>query len=402
MIRFFRGWLEVEIAGADPVRVMNLFAKHSLAFWRPERKGELYISCRIFRKDFCAAEQMAVSAMCTLRVMREHGFQHIFGGLRRRHVLLVGTVIAMLAAMFLQNFVWTVEIEGNRSIPTQLLRQELEAVGVRFGAWGPSFRPLMQRFELQNRVDQIAWIAVNRRGGRVTVSLTERAPEGEITDRRLFTDLIASRPGILTSVDVYNGFSEVEPGDAVVTGQVLVSGMADWQTHIQLTRSLGEIYAQTLHQQAVCLPAVTGKKHYTGRTYCQMTLVLGKKRIKIFGNSGISYPGCDKMTYRSVCALPGGYDLPLVLEKTVCKEYTLETTKLSEAEAEKRLAAYVQDYVKAQMLAGRILSSSQSFRTENGAYRLDASVSCEEMIARTVPGVMKEVTDGTDDQCGAD
>ena len=401
MIRFLHGYTLVRIVGADPVRVLNLFAEREIGFWKIERQDDLTLLCRIGKKCLAQAEQCALSAMCTLTAVREVSAAHTFGGLRRRPVLLIGTVLAVTLAMLLQCFVWTVEIEGNRRIPTQKLRQQLEEVGVCFGAWGPGFEPQSLKFQMMNRVGELAWIAVNRRGGRVTVSVTERGDAPSDLDRRVFTNLVADRPGILTTVDVYNGFAEVKTGDAVVTGQILVSGMADWTTHTQITRAMGEIFALTLRQQTVCLPSAVQKKCYTGREFRQVSLVLGRKRIKISGNSGISYPSCDKMTDRRVCTLPGGYPLPLVLETVTFREYTLEPEKLSEAEARRLMTAYSEAYVRSQMIAGTVLSREDTLTEENGVYVLDVGLSCEEMIARVRPGAWEE-NNGTDDQCRTD
>lgn len=219
----------------------------------------------------------------------------------------------------------------------------------------------------------------------------------------MFTNLVAVRPGILTTVDVYNGFSEVKSGDAVVTGQILVSGIADWTTHTQITRSLGEIFAMTLHQKTYLLPLEIEKKCYTGREFRQVSLILGRKRIKISGNSGISYPSCDKMIIRRVCTLPGDYQFPLILETAVYKEFTLESEQRTKQAAEQQLAAYSEAYVRSQTVAGILLSRTDTLTEKDGCFRLDASISCEEMIARERAGEWnKEVTDGTDNQRGTD
>lgn len=401
MIRFLNGYYVIKLIGADPLRVLNLFAEQGIGFWQIERQDEMTVLCRIGKKDRARAEQCALRAMCTLTVVQEISAARTFGGLRRRPVLLAGTVLAVALAMVLQSFVWTVEIEGNAKIPTQELRQQLEQVGVHFGAWGPAFDQQSLKFQMMNRVGELAWIGVNRRGGRVTVSVSEREEEPTDLDRRVFTNLVAVRPGILTTVDVYNGFSEVKSGDAVVTGQILVSGMADWTTHTQITRAMGEIFALTLHEQTFCLPAAVQKKCYTGREFRQVSLVFGRKRIKISGNSRISYPSCDKMINRRVCTLPGGYSFPAVLETVIFREYTLEPEKLSASAARQQMTAYSEAYVRSQMIAGTVLSRADTLTEENGIWRLDANLSCEEMIARSRPGALEEY-DGTDDQCGAD
>lgn len=403
MIRYLQGYYRIRLTGAAPFRALNEFSRQNIAFRDLSHPDELTVLCSVMKKDREAAEVCALKAMCTAQIIEEHSFVHTFGGLRRRLVLLAGLVLACFFALFFTHFVWFVRIEGNGQIPTQLLRQQLEEVGVRFGAWGPSLDMEHLCAQLQSRIGKLAWISVNRNGGVVTATVTERDPEPENLDRREFYNLVAVRPGILTQVNVYNGFCELKPGDAVVTGQLLVSGMADWVTHTQITRALGEIYAQTLHQKSFCLPAETAEKCYTDREKKQVSLVIGQKRIKIFGNSGISYASCDKMTYRRVLTLPGDNSFPVCTETVIYREYTLKPKKLPRSLAEQLLTDYSAQYVQNETVAGQILSREDSFSEENGAYTLHASVSCEEMIARARPGTLdQEVTDGTDNQCGAD
>lgn len=398
MIRFMRGYIQIKIFGADPVRTLNLFVEHRIGFWQVEHPDDMTVICFIYKKDFAAAKKFSLHSMSGITLLKEYSATKTFAGLRKRPILLCGIVLACAFAMLLQNYVWTIEIEGNKEIPTQELRQHLEQIGVRFGAWGPSFEQQSLKFQMINRIEKLAWIGINRRGGRVTVSVSEREPKATNLDRRVFTNLIACRPGILTSVNIYNGFAEVKSGDAVVTGQILVSGMADWTTHTQITRSLGEIYAMTLHQNSFCVPATVTKKCYTGKEFRQISLVLGRKRIKLSGNSGISYPSCDKMIIRRVCTLPGGYTFPLILETVVFREYQTQTVKLPQQEAEQHLTVFSEAYVHSQMVAGTILSRNDTLTEENGIYRLDAAIFCEEMIARSRQGALnKEVTDGTND-----
>lgn len=105
------------------------------------------------------------------------------------------------------------------------------------------------------------------------------------------------------------------------------------------------------------------------------------------------------MTYRSVCTLPGGYRFPLSVETVVFWEYTLDAVSLPENGAKQQMMDYSDRYIRGQMIAGTVLGREDTLTEEDGAYRLSTAVSCEEMIARV--RYNEEVTDGTDDQCGA-
>lgn len=397
MIRYLRGYCRIRICGAEPLRTVNLFVRRRIGFWKLDRPDELTVECFIYKIDLPVATQYATQTMSTVHLLSEQSASKTFGGLQKRPVLLVGVLLAVLLAAVLQHFVWTVQIEGNEAIPTEQLRQQLEEVGVRFGAWGPSLKQQRLKFLMVNRVGKLAWIGINRNGCKVTVSVTEREEDATDLDRRVFTNLVAVRPGIITCTDIYNGFAAVQTGDAVVTGQLLVSGMADWPTHTQITCAMGEIFAMTLHQKDFGIPETTAKKCYTGREYRQVSVVLGRKRIKLSGSSGIFYPSCDKMIIRKICTLPGGYTFPLILETVVYKEYTLTAEPLAEQTARQTLTAYSETYLCGETVAGTILSRADSFTRENGVYRLNASVIMEEMIARSRAGALEE-SNGTNHQ----
>lgn len=106
------------------------------------------------------------------------------------------------------------------------------------------------------------------------------------------------------------------------------------------------------------------------------------------------------MINRRVCTLPGGYSFPLIMETVVFREYTLKTENLSAQEAQAQLADYSEAYVRSRMIAGTVLSRTDTLTEENGTYRLNTAISCEEMIARSRQGTMEDAN-GTDHQRGA-
>ena len=385
MLRFFRGWLRLRLTGASPERCLSHFAAEDIAFWDAEREDALHFCCSIYKRSLPAAERAALRTLCAAQVVARHGAAQTFSGLRRRKTLLAGVTLAVLLALFLQNFVWVVRVEDAESVPKELILRALYDEGVRFGAWGPSLETQALKNRLLDRLPQLQWISVHAEGCVATVSVSERRPEARTVDRSLVTNVVAARTGLVTSMSVLSGFPAVEPGDAVKTGQLLVSGLQDWTVRVQATRALAEVYARTLRQMELRIPDTCGEKRYTGRVGTQFFLILGRKRIKISDNSSNLGSTCDKITVRKRLTLPEGVELPAELEIVAVKEYELQAVPLAQTDAEAILSSFAQRQALSDMVAGQLLEQSFQIQRRDAGYTAQADFGCEELISVTVP-----------------
>ncbi len=385
MTHFLRGYRGLRITGAEPVRCLNRFAEQALAFWRVRQPDPLHLELRIYPKDYSKAEQAALRAMCTVEPLDEGGLPSLIRPLKKRRILLIGVLLSALLALFLQNFIWVVRIEGNKTIPEQTIRHALTEEGVGFGSWGPGISGPLLRMRMQLRLPTIDWMAANRSGGVLTVIVEERQNADTAPKENGPANIVASRAGIIRSVSTLGGTAAVEVGDAVLTGQLLISGITTWESGSQLTRACGEVYALTCRQITVKMPQQRLEKQETGRTEHALYLIFGRNRRKIFGNSSISHTGCDKIVNREVCTLPGGDFLPLILEQVEYREYEIREAPIDERTAREALERFAVRTVRSQMIAGRVLQTHFELTKEQGCYVLRGELSCEEMISKTVP-----------------
>ena len=389
MRRLFWDYTELEITGAQPELCLNRFTRADLPFRDLRRPGDFRLECRIETRRLPEAKTAAARAQCELTVLRRGGLLYRLKGLSRRPVLIPGMLLAFALALWLQNFVWFVRVEGNERIPAEAVLRALEAEGVGFGTWGPSLEVQDLKNRLLLRLPALRWLTLNREGVVLTVPVTEQDPaeaaDQPPMDMDLVTDLTAAADGVILSVDVYNGFAAVSAGEAVTKGQLLVSGLRDCPTHTQATRALGEVVALTKREYTVKIPEITLKKIPTGRTERCVRVIFQRNRRKISGNSGIFGMECDKMIETIPMTLPGGHVLPWALEVTTLREYRTESCLLSAAEAEAEAAAALRALALEEMTAGTIVSETYHTEKAEGCWTVTAVFSCQEDIARTVP-----------------
>ena len=181
--------------------------------------------------------------------------------------------------------------------------------------------------------------------------MTERQQPPDTRAPYAVANVVAARDGVLTEVSVTEGMRLCAVGDTVRQGQLLVSGYEDYGLFIRPVCASAEIYARTWHTGTVVTPAERLEKRYTGREWKQVTLIVGKKRIKLWGNSSISQQDCDKMIVEKAVRT-SGYAYPLRLETAILREYVLEPAPAPQVQTEKLLQEAWRRAVQAQMLAG--------------------------------------------------
>ena len=400
VVDFFRGTLRISVTGAEPQECFRRFTQLGVSYWKLSRTDELTWNCTISRRQLSDAQSAARRSMCELRILEQQGFARQFSGLLRRPVLLVMLAVVAAGIVILPNFIWTMEVEGNDTLPDEQILQELESIGVHFGTWIPDLPDhLILKYEMQLRIPELQWIAVNCAGGKATVLVSERRPVPDSVSKKKVTNLVAVRDGVILDMSVLNGFAAVAPGQAVQAGDLLVSGFQDSTISTQATRSLGEVYALTIHKSSAVFPATVQEKHPTGKTEQCIYLNFGRKRIKIFGSSGISVSDCDKIVSEKRLTLPGGYTFPLGITVETYVYYREQEVSLPADMVQELLVQAAQRRISGDMIAGQILSMQHEL--ERDAMVLHTTAWCQEMIARAEEAnifTAREDNNGTDHQ----
>lgn len=404
MLNYLRGTAEIEVTGASAAQCLNRWTAAELSFWAIRKDSELVFCCRVYEAQLAMICREAGRAWCDVRVLRHLGLPSVLRRLRHRPILAFGLPFAVLLAFFLQNFVWFLRVEGNEQLSSAEILHALSEEGVSFGTWGPEINSEYLKNRMLNRVPTLRWLAVNREGGVVTVLVAERKRMEPLLEAKGIAHVVATRPGIIREISVTNGFTDRKPGETVLEGDILISGIAEWTTHIQATRAMGEVYADTLHVSELACPASSVKKTYTGRTETCVTLIIQRKRRKISGNSSIFGTSCDRMIDVKVWTLPGGYELPVAVETVTLLEYTTEPTEISDQRAEALLEAESLRLTRAQMVAGRVEDGTAAIHKTQDSYRFLGNWNCVELISRTVPVELfgEDEANGEINQRGAD
>ena len=368
------------ILGADPESCMNRLNQQGIPIHNVKRTDDFSLTfiapAGHSREIFHCCDKTYCQGRCVKRMGLK---QDLKKGLRRPFLIL-SVLLAVLLTFLMESVLWKIQIEGETEDAERKILHTLREQGVDIFKQTKAMDTEDLRYALLDEVSELSWVAVNLRGGKLTVLALESEEEEE-PQNGAPCHLIALRDGVITESVVLEGMSLVKVGDSVAQGQILVSGFEDYGIYMKGVCAQGEIHGQTWYRGTVVTPSLKGIKEYTGRTWQEIYIIFGRKSINLSGSSSNLGVTCDKIvSTKQLC--PSEYPLPLYLQRVIYREYRIREAPMPREEAQELLCRSWESCLLSSMVAGRIESTEQVCFEEGGLYILQGESICHELLSR--------------------
>jgi len=374
------GTIQVQITGADVMGTLDLLLKSGISIDEPRWQDPLTLECEIAFRDREMAERLCAKRGDTLKTLRKRGFRFFLADVLKRPVLLFGIFLLILFSVVLPRRILFVRVEGNTGVPERLILEAASQSGISFGASRVEVRSEKVKNALLHRVPQLQWAGVNTRGCVAVISVRERAVGEEKNEVLAFGHIIALRDGVVTSCTALAGTMLCAPGQAVREGDILISGYTNCGICIRAEQARGEVYGQTIRTVTATVPLPVRKQGKVLSEKKKISVLLGKKRIFLWKDSGIWDTTCDRMYEEYYVTLPGGFQLPLALsvERFLNREIAEQTMQPEQCSV--TLWESARRYLQQQMIAGSILDTSVDYVRGDESCSVTGRYLCIEMI----------------------
>lgn len=388
------GTVRLELTAADPEAILNRLSAAGFSLWNVERMGPLSVRLELLRSERQGAAALAQRAGATVRVLGLRGLAVRAEGMLRRPLLLGCGVLLTVLTLLLPERILFVEVEGNETVPARRLLEEAAACGLEFGASRRELRSEAIKNQLLEELPELEWAGVNTMGCRAVISVRECEPEEDMEPETAFS-LVAAADGIIEQVYLQRGTALCQPGQAVRTGEVLISGTSELPGGVRVTGAQAEVYALTRRNVETVCSTVVRRRGAPVREETRYRFIIGKKQINFYSDSGNLPATCDKITKTIPLRLPGGDALPvaLVLERIVW--YDSNEQMRTPEQCRRLLEEAARESLLGALCAGTVLDSHGALTAENQRAVLYGSYACREMIAR--PGTVVFLEDDTSD-----
>ena len=382
LIRSLTGMTELKVTSPDIAQTIGCLQKYGITIAESTALDEVTVLLRLSRRDSKKALALLKKRGNDVSVSGNSGIYWKLRGTLRRPVLVFGIVFLTLLSLYLPTRVLFVQVEGNETVPTGQILQAAEECGIYFGISARDVRSEEMKNRLLQALPGLRWAGINTRGCVAVITVREHPlPQDSPGDIR-GGSIVAVRDGIIHSVTVVSGTALCTPGQAVRKGEMLISGYTDCGLCIRAEGAKGEVYADTVRTIRAVFPAghlQIASKTVLGR---KISLILGKKQINLWKDSGISDVLCGRMYEEYYVTLPGGFCLPVAVSVESYLRYETAEGMADHTEAKTLLSGFADSYLSGHMIAGKILSREEVISDSGGYFLLEGNYRCREMIGR--------------------
>lgn len=345
ILNYIKGYLIISIKGVFAERFINICVHRGILLWDVSFKNGAFVG-KIGTKDFFKIRNIAFVTRSRIRIVRRRGLPFLLKQYQSRWPVIFGILLFAAIVNFTSTHIMSVDITGNERIPTELLRQQLDQVGVGFGKSVSGLTPDQIRNQMIVANNDIAWLGVNIRGSRVYIEITERLDTESVphvTEEKC--NVVAAKDGVIRRLEVKQGQTVVKKGDAVREGDLLVSGIMDSvYGGFRTVHAYGDIYAETEYAATREYPLKYTEREYTGRETARYSLRLMGREINLYPNSMSPGEGYEERREEHIYQ-NGNFDGGFI--KKTFAEYTETERQRTVSEAVEQGARELNEEVKA-------------------------------------------------------
>ena len=372
------GQVELEYLSPEPEDFLNRASSMGLRPVRPRRIDGLTLGFLLPETQLPLAREAARACHGQLRVLSRRGGSRLRRLLRRRLSLLLSLILALGTVWGSSLFLWDFRVQGCEKLTAGQVLRALSDCGVDQGCFWPGVNIDLLRSRMLLQLPELQWMTLRCSGSRAVVLVVERqeTPALPVSGR---VDLVAKKPGQISSLSVLRGQEQVSPGQMVLKGDLLVSGLVESITAPpRELPALGQVWAETWPElTAVCPSQQQGKGELIARRN-RFALKIGKKRWNFPLYTGNTLDECDTIVHEYKLGVEGLFSLPISLIRE-------EQLRWERAEVTVDLREPMRERLE-NRLEGERLSRSFSEGEKDGLLIVTLRAHCLEDIAAVESG----------------
>lgn len=378
--KIITGLVRVQVDTAEPAQLLSSLNRSGIQLFDIGYINEFAVEFTINVKDLSRAVSIVEKRGERIDEQGRSGLLLAVTQVLNRPVIIAGVLFLLFLSAFLPSRILFIQVKGNHTVPDRIIIEHAAQAGIHFGALRSAVRSEKLKNTLLEGIPELQWAGINTQGCVAVIMVTERDPESDETEEAPVSHVIAERDGIIHSITVSQGTPLCQVGQVVEKGQVLVSGYTDCGIAIRAQRAEAEVYALTSRFMRAVTPAsYVQRGNVLARTQ-RYRIILGKKQINLWKDSGISDATCVKMYTESYLTLPGGFTLPIGIGIEQLTYHDEPVLIKEDLRSSAWLEGWNEEYLKSHMVSGQILSKSMSAVHEDGVHQLSAKYECLELI----------------------
>lgn len=379
LLKYLIGYIEIRVKGGFCERFINLCAMRRIELWDVSLYEDT-VKAKISIKNFKKLRGVARKTGVKISIACKRGLPFYLRDNKDRVGLLIGAGIFIFFMTVMNSFVWCIYADDSEKFSSVQILQAAHNAGLHYGIRVKNFDEEKAAREIYKAFDgELSWVKVNIKGSLAVIDFREKTKRIEIEEKGQPSNIVADFDGVIISDETYQGSKNKSRGDAVVKGDVLISGVVEGV-------DMKPLYYQSKGKFTALHTVTLESELSRSDTAYRYTSVSEDYAICFFGlNIPLtitqdSAENSHRYTYESFFQIEG-YRLPFGIKKTVTVNYIKE--ELSDTQ-QKLLAMFIyNDKAYEKFSNTNILSYNVKIDRENNGYKVLGEYQCIDFIGES-------------------
>ncbi len=265
---FFRGYVVIRIEGLSLEKFINYAIARGIYIWDIVRLDYTTLEAKTGLRSYKKLRSVIKKSGCRIKIYEKIGYPFFMHKIKTRKMMLLGAILCLFLIFTASSFVWDIEIFGTSSISRREIETYLDRMGLHIGAYKYQLDLQNIENEMMIQIDQLAWIGIEMKGTKAIIQIVEKVSPPPRIPMDISCNIVAKKNGVIEKVVAKNGNENVQKGDIVKTGHVLISGIiAKEGQETRYVHALGEVYAKTYYEENDEMDTVVTRKVRTGNVF---------------------------------------------------------------------------------------------------------------------------------------
>ncbi len=396
------GYIKIKISGDNKSKFLNLAVKNGFVFF-DFRKNQDFYTAKLKIKDYKELTQLKREykffKTVKLKVIKKTGVPILANKAKKRCGFTVGACVGLFLFVFLSSHYWIINTPEQGLYTNEHILKAANEVGVFEGMGKNSKNMRLAAYEMMLLLPELSFLSLNTNGCTIDVALKYKQVAADSLETQGVGNVVASKAGIIRSVEAKAGMVEVMIGEAVTEGDLLITGIWDtnrgyneWEkkeeVDIFYEKAVGKVMAETTVNFEVSI-SDTETDYIKGDEY----------KRHVFGFFGLNIPitlnlvpsGDYNYEYEKNNLWLLGTKLPIFVEEQRLIRLNEYERIISEEEAKLRLEKLLELEIE-QLLGddGKVLQRSEIiYEYSDNMYTAKLQCICLENIAKTTEVLLK-------------
>lgn len=379
IIRFLWGYVVFDAKGNFVERFINLATKAGICLFDVKKQQDI-LCCSVLASEYLSLKKIAKKSSIKIKIKEKHGFPFFLKRRKKRKGVFWGLICFIMTLYVLSLYIWSIDIKCDTILDKNEFDNMINNLGISTGILKNDLDiPLLEK-TIMNNFENISWVSANINGSTLNFEIKERVEPPQIVPKTVPCNIKANNDGQILRMEVYNGAPEIQYGDAVVKGQLLISGFVeDDFGGCNICHADGKVFALTKHEIKKELDFCQLEKQKTGKT-------IVRKKLKLFGlELPLTLIPAPKKDYEKTIKINNikicGVNLPISCSEEIWSQFSEKEVTLSAQEALIRANQDLDKEEQTLLKDVKIISKDKKEKVINGKVIVIADYVCEENIA---------------------